>query len=398
MNDMNLETPIRTSDSDTLVVVDDRSRRRKRLAIIGAGLIAIVAIVLALMMTGGGEEAQTAAAGAEGNKGQAPTVTVVVPGRQSVQRTISSTGTLAARVDMPVGVAGEGGMVTRVLVQPGDWVGAGQTLAVIDRSVQSQEAAQLAANVRVARADAALAQSELDRALALEGRGFISKADIDRKRAARDAATARVSVAQAQLNAARARVGRLDVRSPAAGLVLDRNVEPGQVVSAGSGALFRVARGGEMELLAQMSESDLSQLHVGAPATVTPVGTTQKFSGSVWQISPVINEQNRQGIARIAIPFDRAIRPGGFANVEIVAGSQQAPVLPESAIQSDEQGSFVYVVGADSKVQRRAVKTGPVTHTGIAIVEGLSGQERVVLRAGGFLSPGDTVRPQRQGR
>jgi multidrug efflux pump subunit AcrA (membrane-fusion protein) len=213
MNDMNLETPIRTSDSDTLVVVDDRSRRRKRLAIIGAGLIAIVAIVLALMMTGGSEEAPTAAAGAEGNKGQAPTVTVVVPGRQSVQRTISSTGTLAARVDMPVGVAGEGGMVTRVLVQPGDWVGAGQTLAVIERSVQSQEAAQLAANVQVARADAALAQAELDRALALEGRGFISKADIDRKRAARDAAAARVRVAQAQLNAARARIGRLDATS-----------------------------------------------------------------------------------------------------------------------------------------------------------------------------------------
>lgn len=396
MNDMNLETPIRTSDSDTLVVVDDRARRRKRLAIIGAGLIAIVAIVLALTMFGGSEESPTAAAGAEGNKGQAPTVTVVVPGRQSVQRTISSTGTLAARVDMPVGVAGEGGMVVRVLVQPGDWVGAGQTLAVIERSVQSQEAAQLAANVQVARADAALAQNELDRALALEGRGFISKADIDRKRAARDAAAARVRVAQAQLNAARARIGRLDVRSPAAGLVLDRNVEPGQVVSAGSGALFRVARGGEMELLAQMSESDLSQLHVGAPAVVTPVGTEQKFNGAVWQISPVINEQNRQGVARIAIPYNQAIRPGGFANVAIVAGSQQAPVLPESAIQSDDKGAFVYVVGADSKVQRRPVKTGPVTPAGIAVIEGLSGQERIVLRAGGFLNPGETVRPQRQ--
>lgn len=395
MLEMNRETPIRTTDSDTLVVVDDRARRRKRIAIIGAALIALVAIVLALMMTGG-EESSSPAAGADGNGGQAPTVTVVVPGRQLVARTITTTGSLAARIDMPVGVAGEGGMVARVLVQPGDWVGAGQALAVIERSVQSQEAAQLAANVQVARADAQLAQNELDRAQALLGRGFISKADVDRKQAARDAAVARVRVAQAQLNAARARISRLDVRSPAAGLVLDRNVEPGQVVSAGSGALFRVAQGGQMELLAQLSESDLAQLQVGAPAVVTPVGTDQKINGAVWQISPVINDQNRQGVARVAIPYDRGVRPGGFANVQIVAGSQQAPVLPESAVLSDDKGTYVYIVGADNKVQRRPVTTGPVTQQGIAIVQGLGGRERVVLRAGGFLNPGQTVRPQRQ--
>lgn len=394
MLNMNQETPIRTHGAETLVI-DDGSQRRKRMYIIGAALVAIVAIVLAFMMLGG-EEAGPGAAGGPGEASQAPTVTIVVPGRQSVSRSISATGTLGARVDMPVGVAGEGGMVTRVLVQPGDWVGQGQALAVIERSVQAQEAAQLAANIQVARADAALAQNELERAQALENRGFVSQADIDRKRAARDAAAARVRVAQAQLNAARARIGRLDIRAPAAGLVLDRKVEPGQVVSAGSGALFRVARGGQMELLAQLSEADLAQLNVGAPAVVTPIGTDQKLNGAVWQISPVINEQNRQGVARVAIPYQRGVRPGGFANVQIVAGAQQAPVLPESAVLSDDKGTYVYVVGSDNKVDRRPVTTGAVTPEGIAIVEGLSGQERVVLRAGGFLNPGQTVRPQRQ--
>ena len=140
----------------------------------------------------------------------------------------------------------------------------------------------------------------------------------------------------------------------------------------------------------------LTVSYVGPPATVTPVGTTQSFQGSVWQISPVINEQNRQGIARIALPYDRAIRPGGFASVEIIAGSAVAPVLPESAILSDERGNYVYVVDGNNKVQRRPVKTGAVTSDGIAVVEGLSGSERVVLRAGGFLTPGETVRPSRQ--
>jgi RND family efflux transporter MFP subunit len=297
---------------------------------------------------------------------------------------------------MPVGVAGEGGMVVRVLVDAGDWVRAGQTMAVIERSVQAQEAQQLAAGIEVARADARLAQQELERAQALVGRGFVSKADVQRRTATRDAANARVKVAQAQLGASRARIGRLDIRAPAAGLVLERRVEPGQVVGAGSGALFRIAMGGELELRAQLSEADLAAVHVGSQAKVTPVGTTQSFSGTIWQVAPVINEQTRQGIARVALPYSQALRPGGFASVEITSGTREAPLLPESAILSDEKGSYVYVVQSNNKVERRAVKTGGVTPRGIAVIEGLTGNERVVLRAGGFLSPDETVRPQLQ--
>ena len=390
---MNRET--RLQGSDTLIVVD-RSKRRRNIII--AAVAGIALLLIAFMLLSGGEEpgaGDQAAAGGPGS-GQVPTVTVIVPGRESVARTVAATGTLAARVDMPVGIAGEGGMVSRVLVQPGQWVGAGQVLASIERSVQARQAQQLAAQVQVARADAALAQNELERAQALVSRGFISKAEIDRKEATRAAAIARVRVAEASLAESRARIGRLDVRSPAAGLVLERNVEPGQVVSPGSGALFRVARGGEMELRAQLSESDLIQLPVGAPATVTPVGSTRSFAGSIWQLSPVVNQQNRQGIARVALAYDPTLRPGGFASVDIVAGSQEAPVLPESAILSDDKGNFVYVVDKGNRAQRRPVKTGTVTQAGIAVIEGLRGNEMIVLRAGGFLNPGDKVRPQRQ--
>ncbi|HYC95525.1 MAG TPA: efflux RND transporter periplasmic adaptor subunit [Sphingomicrobium sp.] len=389
---MNRETSF--SSSDTLVVVD-RSKRRRNIII--AAVLGIAILVAAfLMLSGGGEEQTAGGPGAGPGGGQVPTVTVIVPGRQSVARTIAATGSLAARVDMPVGVSGEGGMVAAVLVQPGQWVRAGQALAVIDRAVQTQQTQQMAAQVQVARADAALAQNEYERSQSLVGRGFVSKADLDRKKAARDAANARVRVAQANLAEMRARVGRLDIRAPAAGLVLERNVEPGQVVSPGSGALFRVARGGEMELKAQLSEADLLALRVGVPATVTPVGSAQSFRGSVWQVSPIINMQNRQGIARVALAYDPSLRPGGFASVEIVAGSQEAPVLPESAIQSDDKGNFVYVVGKGNRAERRLVKTGTVTPAGIAVVEGISGNELIVLRAGGFLNPGDKVRPQRQ--
>ena len=147
----------------------------------------------------------------------------------------------------------------------------------------------MAAQVAVARADAALAQNELDRAQSLVARGFVSKADVDRRRAARDAANARVRVAQANLGGSRARIGRLDIRAPTAGLILSRTVEVGQVVGPGAGGLFRLARGGEMEMRAQMSQQDLALMRVGLPASVTPLGSDRSFAGSVWQVAPVID-------------------------------------------------------------------------------------------------------------
>lgn len=383
--------------------VDQRAQKRKRRLIIGAILLIAVALVAAMLAFGGGgaepakgtaTTAPTKGGGAGGDE-SIPTVTVISPGQSQVERVISSTGTLAARREMPVGVAGEGGQVVRVLVEPGQWVRQGQVLALVDRSVQAQQLEQLAAQIRVAEADARLTQSELDRAAALVERGFISAADIERRTATRDSSAARVRVARAQYNEARARTGRLDIRAPAAGLVLTRGVEPGQIVSPGSGVLFRIARGGEMELLARVGEADLAYLAAGARATVTPVGSERSFAGQIWQISPVIDPQSRQGTARIAIPYAAALRPGGFAQARIVAGASQAPMLPESAVLHDDAGSYVYIINAENKVERRAVTVGQVTDTGASILNGLSGTERIVVSAGAFLNPGETVRPVR---
>jgi len=389
---MNRETHF--ASSDTLVVVD-RSRRRRNIII---AVVAVAAIaLLAFMFLGGGSKDQAASEGAAAEgRGQIPTVSVVVPGRSQVARVVTASGALAARRDQPVGVAGEGGLVRAVLVDAGSWVGQGQVLATIDRSVQSQQAAQLAASVQAARADAALAQNEYERSQALVGRGFVSKADLDRKRAARDAAAARVNVAQAQLNATRAQIGRLDIRAPTSGLVLARSVEVGQVVSPGSGALFRLAKGGEMEMKAQLSQQDLAFVKAGMAASVTPIGSDRSFSGSVWQVAPVIDPTSRQGEVRIAIPYDPAIRPGGFAEAKIGAGGTTAPLLPQSAVLSDDKGNYVYIVNSKNEVERRDVKIGNVDDQGVTIAQGITGQESVVLSAGPFLNPGQKVSPKRQ--
>ena len=388
---MNYETKMSGALNDEMQ--DDNADRNRR-------RIIIAAVITAILIVAGGAyyffgKSNDPATLAEAEKAaQAQTVSVVIPGRDTVARTINATGTLAARREIPVGVVGEGGRVLQVYADAGEWVSKGDILVSVDRSVQAQQAAALEAQIGVTRADLQLAQNELDRAMQLVARGFISKADVDRKTATRDATRARVNVANAQLAETRARNARLDIRAPVSGYVLERNVETGQTVSAGSGILFRIAKDGQLELQTKLSEDDLAQVDVGIPATVTPVGTDRVFSGNIWQISPMIDAQSRQGMARVALPFDKALRPGGFASVEIKSGAMTAPVLAESAVQTGPNGSFVYVVGKDNKVKQRPVKVGPVTANGLIIEEGLDGTERVVLYAGGFLNPDETINPK----
>jgi len=337
---MNMEAGIDPAD---YLDEDERRSRRTRMLIIG-GIIAVVVIGLLFLML---HKKAAPAAGGDA----APSVTVIIPGRHTVTTEIPAVGNIGARRDMPVGVAGEGGVVRAVLVEPGTWVAAGQALATVDRSVQVQQANALAASIAQARADAELAKSNLIRAKALVKSGFISQADIDAKQAALDGANARVAVAQAQLKQQQATIGRLDIRAPTAGLVLTRSVEAGQIVNPSSGALFRIASEGKMELQARLAESDLQRVHVGSTAMVTPVGTTLRIPGHVWQISPVIDPSSRQGTIRIELPYNAALRPGGFAAAEVGGGVGDVPLLPESAVQSDAKGNFVYIIGAGDKVK-----------------------------------------------
>ena len=386
---MNRETSIHSSD--TLVVVD-RSRQRRRLVIVGAiaALALFVVGLWVIMGRGGSDKKPVAAAG-----GQEPTVTIVVPGQSAVGRVITASGPLAAKRDQPIGIAGQGGRLVRVLVDAGQWVHGGQVLAIVDRSVQAQQAAQLSAQIQAARADAALAESNYERAIALQGRGFVSKAEIDSKKAARDAAYAQVRVAQAQLGATRAQIGQLSVVAPASGLILARSVEVGQIVSPGSGALFRLAEGGAMEMQAQLSQQDLASVRVGMPATVTPVGSPTSLGGTVWQVAPVIDPQSRLGQVRISVPYAPSVKPGGFAEAKITAGTMTAPLLPQSAVLSDEKGNYVYIINANNEVERRAITIGSVSDAGVTVAAGLTGTESVVLSAGPFLNPGQKVHPRR---
>jgi multidrug efflux pump subunit AcrA (membrane-fusion protein) len=234
---------------------------------------------------------------------------------------------------------------------------------------RAQTAESLAAQVAWRR-PMPLAQSELDRAQR-SSRAASSPRPISIARPRRATPRMRASASPRRSSpSSSARNGRLDIRAPAAGLVLTRAGRAGQIVSSGSGVLFRMAKGGEMEMRAQLSEADL-QAAVGVAAQVTPVGSDPVVHRQVWQVSPVIDPQTRQGIARIALSYNPALRPGGFASARSAGGSTDAPQLPNSAIQSDS-AAISSMSSARHKVVRRDVKHRRVTDTASRSPSGLN--------------------------
>jgi RND family efflux transporter MFP subunit len=200
-------------------------------------------------------------------------------------------------------------------------------------------------------------------------------------------------VAAAQLAEAQARLARAEVRAPADGIVLTRNVEVGQTVTAGGEALFRVAEGGEVELRGQVAEQDLPLLKVGQAVTVRLTGTSLAFEGHVRLLPAVIDPQTRLGMARVELKPDPNLRPGAFARAEVTVSNAKRAVLPQTAVLTDDKGSYVLVVDAQDKVERRRVRVSGMMQNGVTISEGLTDADQVVATAGAFLQEGELVKP-----
>ncbi len=362
---------------------------KQRWVWIAVAVLAVAVMAVALI------KAAKKDAAPEQKKVELASVRVLTPGQSQVVAEIAITGTLAAKNEMPVGPEAEGGRISGVFADVGQRVASGQVLARMDTTVMEAQVRQMAASVDEARASARLAQADLARALPVAQSGALSRAELDRRKAAVDTSAARVKVIEAQASEMRARLNRMVIRAPAAGLVLERRVELGQTVSAGGDPLFKLAKNAEVELRGQVAEQDLPQIKIGQPVRVSIAGVDKQWTGKVWQLGATINTQSRLGSVRIDLPYDNMLRPGAFARATIEAATAQRPVLPQSAVLGDSKGAFVMVVGEDNKTERRAVRLGRSLATGVSVMEGLTGNETVVVSAGPFLQIGEKVVPIR---
>jgi len=370
--------------------MSDATNVTRRSFWIRAGVIAAAALFVALLAW---RLTQALAVKHIPNKDSIPTVSVTEVGVSTVPTTVSIIGTIAARYDMPIGVEGDAGRVAAIYVEAGDHVKRGQVLARLNVSVLEPQVANLEAALEQARAEAELAEAEYRRALAVGASGALSVEETQRRKSAAVTAAAKVKVAAAQLAEARARLARTDVRAPADGIILTRNVEVGQTATPGGEALFRLSEGGEVELRGQVAEQDLPLLKVGQSVNARLTGMSHVYTGRVRLLGAVIDPQTRLGMARVALSPDPNLRPGAFARAEVTVSNADRAVLPQTAVLTDDRGSYVLIVNAQHKVARRAVHVSGMVQNGVTITDGISGKEQVVVTAGAFLQEGELVNP-----
>ena len=356
----------------------------------------------------------------------AQAVTIATAEQAQIRRTLEATGTVVASDLLPILAKASGLQIQRVLVDEGDRITAGQTLAILDQSVlQTQivgaEADLQAAEATVVQRRAALAQTKARLAEAeanlaryddLSSQGAVSQQEFDTR--ATTAATAQedVRVAEANISSALADVrseeariqqlktqlGQAVVTAPASGIVAERFARVGDVTS-GSQALFTVIRDRLLELDVDVPETQLPAVRIGSSVAISSDADPQlQLQGQVREILPLIDPETRQAIVKIDLPDSPQLRPGMFLRANLTTNVAQGITIPAKAILPQADGSaLVYQLGNDNQVQAVTVEIGELLDgetsnaARIEVRQGLQVGDRVVVEGAGYLKDGDRV-------
>lgn len=318
------------------------------------------------------------------------TVTVGTPAERKIPLEIVASGSIAAWQEMSLGVELSGVRVEQVLVEVGDRVKAGAPLVRLDKRTLEVEARQADASVAQARANLDLAQTSGTRGESLLGQKLISESDAEELRANLSRAEAQLAASVAERDAARLDLEFSTLRSPDAGVISSRSVQPGQIISVGN-ELLRLIRQGRLEWRAQISEGDLARVRIGSRVELmAPDG--ELVVGKVRAISPAVDPDTRTALIYADLPQPGSLRAGMFAEGRLVLGETTGMVVPRDAVVVRDGYSYVFVLGEDSQVSQRRVKVGVRQPDVVEIREGLEPTDRFVVRGAGFLSDGDLVR------
>jgi HlyD family secretion protein len=282
--------------------------------------------------------------------------------------------------------------VLKVFVEPNAEVRQGQPLVQLDDALLRSQIAQARALVAEQKVAADQADDQAKHVEGLDKQGILSTEQIEQRRYQALSARAALAAQTAQLHDLETREARMTIRAPVSGLVLTRNVRPGDIASGGTNPMFTLARDSLIELEAQVAEGDMGGIHVGDAVRVTlPDDTT--IVGSVRLIEPSIDPQTKLGKVHIQLPVSSNLRPGGFGRASFTGMTRTVSAAPETAIRYDADGASVMVVGADNRVQQVPIKTGAHEGGYVELVQGPATGSRVLLGSSAFVLPGDTVNP-----
>ena len=325
-------------------------------------------------------------------RAQARTVTVVTVESHSIEGGLSAAGVLAPREDTAVFPQITGYRVTKVLADEGSWVKAGQPLAQLDDTLLRAQLAQQEALDEQQHSLADRAVAEAARVRGLDNEGVLSEEQIQARRFAAGSAKAQALAQDAAVQDIRTREGLMTIRAPCAGLVIERAVRIGdQSTAALTTAWFRIAKDGQIELQADVSEDVIGKLHAGDPATVT-LADGDETPAVIRLVSPRVDANTKLGKVKITLPVRPDVRSGGFAEADFVGLTHSALAVPDTAVRYDAEGASVMAVGPDDRLARIPVTTGQRGGGFVELLTGPPAGTRVVAKAAAMFTPGDVVR------
>ncbi|MBU2580950.1 MAG: efflux RND transporter periplasmic adaptor subunit [Alphaproteobacteria bacterium] len=348
----------------------------------------------------------------------APAVTVATVAPRSFSERIMVTGTLVAREEILIAPEVEGLRIVSLQAEAGDTVRKGQVLATLEKetlearrqqtlaNLQRTDATIAQANSNIAQAEATLeeAEAQLARAEPLRKSKYLSESVFDQRRAAARTARAGLSTARdgvlvaeaekaqiaAQLRELDWNLTRTEIRAPATGLITRRTARIGDVAYGTKSPMFVLARDGEIELEAAVTEPKLARITAGQSSQVEVAGAGI-VEGKVRLVSPEIDASTRLGSVRIFLGNAPQLKVGAFGRASILAATSTGLAIPTSAVLFDNGEAFVQVV-RDGKVKTTRVVCGLTSDGEVEISEGVAEGDIVVARAGTFLRDGDAVR------
>ncbi|HPG89640.1 MAG TPA: efflux RND transporter periplasmic adaptor subunit, partial [Hyphomicrobium sp.] len=265
--------------------------------------------------------------------------------------------------------------------------------------------AQADSQIVQAKARAKEAVAQLERAEPLKKSGYLSGSTYDQRESAASTAQSQIIAAEDGLKVAQAEKAQIEaqrreldwrrsnteVKAPADGVVSRRVARIGAMASAVSEPMFRIIQNSEVELDAEIVETDLFKIKDGQKVVVSVPGGAQ-VDGSVRLVSPEVDKTTRLGHVRVFLGSQPDLKIGAFARGIIDTAQSSGIALPASAVTFGIDGPHVGIV-KNNVIERRAVKTGLQSGGLVEIVDGVALDDVVVARAGTFLRDGDKIRP-----
>jgi len=387
----------------------------------GTAIVLIAAFLIGYLPMQRREAALRAEADAQHR--QVPRVEVIHVSRGSGETTLVLPGTMQAITEAPI-LARADGYLKRRLADLGDHVQDGQDLAEIDapeldQQIQQADAAVEQAQAAVEQAEANLAQSKANRDLAritaqrtqtLNDRGIAPQQDRDQAQAqlvAQDAAVQAadkaISAQRSNLNAARANQARLrtvdgyrTVKAPFEGVITQRNVDVGALVSTGNTLLYRIAQTRMLRTYVNVPQSSVTAVHVGQAAALTLSDFPGRtFSGTVARMARALDPSNRTMLVEVDVPnVDGALIPGSYADVELIGSLANPPlVVPAAALVFRTDGAQLAVVQPDQTVHLQKVTVGRDYGDRLEILSGVDDGTTIVAVAGDIAREGAKIVP-----